>query len=156
MTTLSVPIDASLIGELFLRSGSPDTNITDWIENVLRDYLDRTGEDEWSPAFHAWKEANADSENFTSEFGDPKGGYQWVPLWLPNGTLIKMEYKRQTYQAAVKFDRIQYEGERFSASEFAKAVASGTSRNAWRDLMIKRPGDAGWSLADDLRRTKRV
>ena len=26
------------------------------------------------------------------------------------------------------------------------------SRNAWRDLLIKRPDDTDWCLADDLRR----
>ncbi|WP_177219754.1 hypothetical protein [Nitrosospira multiformis] len=47
-----------------------------------------------------------------------------------------------------------YEGEAFSRSGLANRIASGTSRNAWRDLWIKRPRDKEWVLANDLRRNR--
>lgn len=156
MATLSVPLDSELVGELYLRAGQPNADIGSWIENVLRDYLDRTADDgDWAESYYSWREKAADSQSFQTEYGDPKGGYRWGPLFMPNGTLIRMEYKRQTHQATVKFDRIDYEGENYSPSELARRIASGTSRNAWRDLLVKRPGDTEWLLADDMRRRPR-
>ena len=63
-----------------------------------------------------------------------------------------MEYKKQISQATVKNNKIDFKDENYSPSELASAIAAGTSRNAWRDLLIKRPGDTGWCLADELRR----
>ncbi len=152
MPQLAIPIDSEIIGEMFLRSG-PTANISDWIENVIRDYLDRTENDEWSEAYYAYRASRADSESFVAEYGDPKGGYHWAPLFLPNGTLIRMEYKKEISQATVKSNKIEFKGEHYSPSELARVIAAGTNRNAWRDLLIKRPGkDTDWCLADDLRR----
>ena len=152
MPHIAIPIDSEIIGEMFLRAG-PNADITDWIQNVVRDYLDRTADDEWSDAYYAYRESQADSKNFVEEFGDPKGGYHWTPLFLPNGTLILMEYKKEISQAAVRNNKIEFKGENYSPSELARTIAAGTNRNAWRDLLIKRPGkDADWCLADDLRR----
>lgn len=151
MPTIAIPIDSEIIGEMFLRSG-PKADISDWIENVVRDYLERTADDQWSDAYYAYREQQASVVDFVAEFGDPKGGYHWAPLFLPNGTLIRMDYKKDVFNAAVRNNKIEFRGEYFSPSELARIIASGTSRNAWRDLLIKRPGDAGWQLADDLRR----
>ncbi len=156
MATLSVPIDAELIGELYLRAGHPKKDIASWIEDVLQDYLERTAEDgDWSEAYYSWREEAAGSEAFESKFGDPKGGYHWAPLFLPNGTLIRMDYKRQTYQATVKFNRIEHDGLNYTPSELASKIAAGTNRNAWRDLLMKRPGETDWCIAEELRRRQR-
>lgn len=155
MPTLPVPIDAELVGEFYLRAGQPSANISSWIENVVRDYLDRTADDgDWAEAYYSWRKEAAGSESFQTEFGDPKGGYRWGTLFMPNGTLLRMEYKRQTYRATVKFDYIEYECQRYTPSELASKIAAGTSRNAWRDLFVKRPGDTDWCLADELRRRR--
>jgi hypothetical protein len=45
---------------------------------------------------------------------------------------------------------LMYEGERVSPNQFATKV-TGTSRDAWRDLWIKRPTDDDFRVADDLR-----
>jgi len=152
MSNISIPIDSVIIGEMFLRAG-PTADVSDWVENVLRDYLERTANDnKWSDAYYTYRESQVGAEDFAAEFGDPKGGYHWAPLFLPNGTLIRMEYKKEVFNAAVKKNKIDFMGERYSASELARVIASGTNRNAWRDLLIKRPGDSDWCLADDLRR----
>ena len=151
MPTVAIPIDSEIIGELFLRAG-PKADISDWIENVVRDYLERTADDQWSDAYYAYREQQTGVEDFVAEFGDPKGGYHWAPLFLPNGTLIRMDYKKDVFNAAVRNNKIEFKGECFSPSELARIIASGPSRNAWRDLLIKRPGDTEWQLADDLRR----
>lgn len=151
MPNIAIPIDSEIIGEMFLRAG-PNADISDWIENVMRDYLERTADDEWSDSYYAYRKSQVGAVDFAAEFGDPKGGYHWAPLFLPNGTLIRMEYKKEVSGAAVKNNKIEFKGEYYSPSELARVIASGTSRNAWRDLLIKRPGDADWCLADDLRR----
>jgi hypothetical protein len=151
VSSISIPIDSEIIGEMFLRAG-PSADVSGWIENVVRDYLERTANDEWSDAYYTYRESQVGAEDFAAEFGDPKGGYHWAPLFLPNGTLIRMEYKRETFNAAVKKNQIVFQDERYSPSELARAIAAGTSRNAWRDLLIKRPLDNDWCLADDLRR----
>jgi len=152
MAQIAIPIDSEIIGEMFLRSG-PNADITAWIENVVSDYLDRTVNDEWSEAYYTYRESQTDSKNFIEEYGDPKGGYHWAPVFLPNGTHIRMEYKKEISQATVKNNKIDYKGKNYSPSELAREIAAGTSRNAWRDLLIKRPGkDTDWCLADDLRR----
>lgn len=151
MTKLAVPIESEIVGELFLRVG-PTANISDWIENVVRDYLERTAADNWSAAHTAFRESQSTSDDFTAEFGDPKGGYYWAPLFLPNGTLIRMEYKKKVSLAAVKNNKIVFEGASYSPSELASVIAAGTNRNAWRDLLVKIPGKTDWCLADQLRR----
>lgn len=152
MPTIAIPIDSEIIGELYLRAGKPDADITAWIQNVVYDYLERTMDDEWSEAYHVYRLNNSKLDDFLGEFGDPKGGCHWAPLFLPNGTLIRMEYKKEISQAAVKNNKIEFKGGNYTPSELACFIANGTNRNAWRDLLVKRPGDTDWCLADDLRR----
>ena len=157
MATLSVPIDSEIVGELFLRKG-PTTDVASWIERIVKDYLERTRDDgNWSDPYYEYRDGQVDVESFRAEFGDPQGGYHWAPVFLPNGTQLRMDYKRQTFNATVKFDKVEYQGQSYTPSELARAIASGskgtgTSRNAWRDLLVKRPGDTDWIMADDLRR----
>lgn len=77
-------------------------------------------------------------------------GYQWKSLFLPSGTEVRMQYKGEWYYSKVDGDKLFYEGEAFTPGRLANTIA-GTSRNAWRDLWIKRPGDTEWLLADDCR-----
>lgn len=77
-------------------------------------------------------------------------GYQWKGLFLPDSTEVRMQYKSDWYYAKVEGDKLVYEGEPITPGRLANTVA-GTSRNAWRDLWIKRPADAEWLLADDCR-----
>lgn len=156
MNTLSMPIDAEIIGELFLRRGVK-ADISGWVENIIQDYLDRTADDgNWQEAYYDYRDGLMDRDTFEAEYGNTDGGYHWAPLFLPNGTLIRMEYKKEIYNAVVKFDEVRFNEKRLSPSELAREIASGTSRNAWRDLMIKRPTDTEWTLADDLRKRRAV
>ena len=77
-------------------------------------------------------------------------GYQWKSLFLPAGTEVRMQYKSLWHYAKVEGDRLVYDGEAITPGRLANTVA-GSSRNAWRDLWIKRPGDTEWLLADDCR-----
>lgn len=151
---ICIPIDSEIVGEMFLRSG-PKVCVSGWIEAIVQDYLDRTADDGcWDESFEAYRASKLLGGDFEAKFGDPKGGCHWPPLFLPNGTSISMEYKRETYHATVKFGKIDYDGANYTPSELARVIASNTSRNAWRDLRIKRPEDSDWTLADDLRRQR--
>lgn len=80
-------------------------------------------------------------------------GYQWKSLFLPDRSEIRMAYKGAYAYARVESDKIVYNGKSISPSIFANTIAS-SSRNAWLDLWVKRPGDADWCLADELRTQK--
>ena len=81
-------------------------------------------------------------------------GYSWrhkeSSLFLPEGTGIRMRYKGRFCYAEVEKDEILFEGQVLSPSALTKRI-TGSNRNAWRDLWVKRPSDEKWMLADDLR-----
>ena len=134
-TQISVPVDAELFIELanFLKSHgdrrSPVIAVSDAIDYWL---------------------LNADMKPEDLLTKSVNRGFQWKSLFLPEATEIRMSYKGEYYYARVESDEIIYEGEPVSPSTLANTIA-GSSRNAWRDLWIKRPGDVTWTLADDLR-----
>jgi len=149
-----VPIHISLYNELVLRVGDPNRDVSPIIESIIESYLERTEADgDWSAAYYAWKESKQPIEEFERQFGDPAKGYYWTPLFLPNGTRLSMPYGGTSHDAEIRHERIFFgETEVATPSALASLIASGTSRNAWRDLRIKRPEDAAFRLADDLRR----
>lgn len=142
-THVSIPIPSSLFVGLidFLRGhGSkrdPVTAVADaidyWIENA------------------SWKQGDLMPEIFTTE----SRGYTWKYkdscIFLPHGTEIRMPYKGQYHYAKVEGDEIKYKEKSVSPGTLANTITS-SSRNAWRDLWIKRPGDKEWTLADRCRR----
>src|SRR5476649_2493207 len=84
--------------------------------------------------------------------GDPANvrGYQWKSLFLPEGTVLRSwSYGEHNY-ARVEGDQIIHDGRSVSPNQFAQAFARST-RNAWTDLFIRRPGDKKYTLAGRLR-----
>jgi hypothetical protein len=77
-------------------------------------------------------------------------GYYWKELFLPHGTRLRMRYKGQYHYCGVDGDQLIFRDRAVSPSEFANKV-TGTPRNAWRDLEIRRPNDDDWLPADQLR-----
>jgi hypothetical protein len=81
-------------------------------------------------------------------------GYAWrsgaVTLFLPEGTDIRMNYKGEFHYAKVDGDHVIYLGNRVSPHRMA-ALVTNSSRDAWRDLWIRRPDDDDWALADSFR-----
>jgi hypothetical protein len=147
-----IPLHTELYNEFVLRYGDPTADVASTIGNLVSDFLERTKDEQyWSQQYLAKRDADRMLEEVS---GDPDKGYQWLTLFLPNGTRLKMAYKGRDYYAEVAYEKIMYEGEAFSPSGLANRIASGTSRNAWRDLWIKRPRDKEWVLADDLRRNR--
>lgn len=77
-------------------------------------------------------------------------GYTWKRLHLPPGTDLRMWHKGDYHYARVEGDRIMYQGHSVSPHEFT-ALVTGTVRNAWNDIWIRRPGEREWTRAADFR-----
>lgn len=73
-------------------------------------------------------------------------GYQWKTLFLPEGTDLRMRYLGQWYHAKIEGDDLMYAGESVSPREWTLLV-TGSIRNAWRDIWIRRNVSEGWTRA---------
>ncbi|CAM2791981.1 hypothetical protein [Janthinobacterium lividum] len=133
-TKVSVPIYTQQFLELanFLRSNGDPRDPVEIVSVAIDYWLDNAS---WKPELL--------SESDTR-------GYQWKNLFLPSGTQIRMQYKGAYFYAKVDGDEIIYDGKPISPGSLANTIA-GNSRNAWRDLWIKRPDDKEWKLADECR-----
>ncbi|MGF6936987.1 hypothetical protein OKW41_006149 [Paraburkholderia sp. UCT70] len=131
---ISVPVDVDLFLSLvdFLRSKSDSREPVEVISTAIEYWLDSAS---WKPELL--------TESSTR-------GYQWKSLFLPEGTEIRMQYKGAYSYAKVEGDEIIYNGKSISPGSLANTIAS-SSRNAWKDLWVKRPDDKEWRLADDCR-----
>ena len=77
-------------------------------------------------------------------------GYQWKTVFLPEGTVLRSwSYGEHNY-AKVIGDQIVYEGRAISPNQLAQHFGRST-RNAWNDLFIRRPGDRTFKQACVLR-----
>lgn len=149
-----VPLPASLYAELILRSGK--ANIAPYIESQISSFLDATeGDPDFWSADYIEKLSDRDDDEFWKQFGNPSRGYQWQNVFLSNGTKLRMSYKGTAYYAEIRHEKLLFNGEMMSPSQFARGVANNTSRNAWNDIFVQFPGDAGWKSSDDLRRQDR-
>lgn len=145
-----VPLRAELYADLVRRSGNSD--VSGYINHSVESFLERSEGDPdlWS-AKYIEKLAEDEDEEFLAKYGDPGRGYQWGAVFLPNGTQVRMTYGGQDTYTEIRHGRFCYDEESMSPSQFARRVARNTTRNAWRDLYIKFPGDASWKPADSLR-----
>ena len=132
---ISVPVLTEQFLELanFLRSNNDPRDPVDMVTNAIDYWIDNAS---WKPELL--------SESDTR-------GYQWKNLFLPDGTQIRMQYKGSYSYAKVEGDVVIFNEKPISPASLANTIA-GSSRNAWRDLWIKRPDDKEWKLADECRR----
>lgn len=82
--------------------------------------------------------------------GKPGGGYQWKDVLLPDGTELRMRYRGACHYAAVKGDQVVYCGETVTPRGWVLMV-TGTVRNPWRDIWIRRTPREVWTRADAWR-----
>ena len=153
---ISIPIHRSLYNEFILRKGQ-DVDVAGWIEDIVDGFLQGTEADAqiWSDEHHRSVLVNEAIEK-ELKTGDPKLGLYWQYVFLPNGTELRMKYQGKNHIADVRHEKLFYKKTQCcSPSEFASLVANKTSRNAWRDIWIKRPGDKDWTFADNERRRGR-
>ena len=144
-----MPLHIELYADLIRRSGKSD--VSGYIDHSVESFLERTEGDPsiWA-AEYIEKLVDEEDEKFREKFGDPGRGYQWRPIFLQNGSELRMSYKGTDYYAEIRHERLWYGEESMSPSQFAIYVA-GHNRNAWRHLYIKFPGKGSWKLAGDVR-----
>ncbi|WP_377704541.1 hypothetical protein [Pseudoduganella sp. UC29_71] len=88
--------------------------------------------------------------------GNPASrGYQWKELFLPHGTELRMRYLGIDYYAKVENDKIMYAGEIVTPRDWCLMV-TGTVRNAWRDIWIRRSVNECWTHAALWRTASKV
>lgn len=109
-----------------------------------------------SDAIEYWMEnASWKREDLLPETVNRLSGYTWkykdANVFLPSGTDIRMSYKGRNHYAQVVGDEIVYDGQPHSPSSLANSITN-SSRNAWRDLWLRFPGERNWILADAFRR----
>ncbi|MQA23846.1 hypothetical protein GEV01_30455 [Rugamonas sp. FT103W] len=130
--TVQLPTDTllKLIEKLRRRGGSQD--ISEAMTHALECWLEATAR--FAPG------------------ADPEGlhGYQWKSLFLPEGTILKSWSYGENNYARVEGDKIIHNGRVVSPNQFAQSFARST-RNAWQDLFIRRPGDKTFKIACRLR-----
>jgi hypothetical protein len=128
---VSIPIPQEVYSELTRRY--PD-GVASIVEHAITSFLDRTAED------------------FEVE-APKKRGVQWDSLFLPDGTEVRTRYFGKVHLARIVDGEIIWGDQlHVSMSQLASGMRGNTSNNAWKVLEIKRPADAGWQLADRLRR----
>lgn len=81
-----------------------------------------------------------------SEPGVTNAGYQWKELFLPDGTELRMRYRGVYYYARIDSDKISYAGETVTPRGWALMV-TGTVRNPWRDIWLRRGIHECWTRA---------
>jgi hypothetical protein len=77
-------------------------------------------------------------------------GYRWKTIFLPEGSVLRMESGGAAHDACVVGDQIIFRGASVSPRGMTLAVA-GEGRNAWRDLLIRFPGAHLWKRAGHCR-----
>jgi hypothetical protein len=135
-TLLYIPMRESLYNALvlhFSKPGQPASGIDEVIDSVVADFLDRVSE------------GDDNSSKVT-----PRGFY-WQNVFLQNGSQLRMTIHGKQHFAMIEHEGVSYEGQVFTPASWANHVA-GHSRNAWRDIYIKRPADGDWVFANSLRR----
>jgi hypothetical protein len=133
-TQVAVPVQTERFLEVaeFLRSKGDKRDPVQAISDAIDYWLDNAS---WKPELLSQSQAR---------------GYQWKSLFLPDGTEVRMQYKGAYSYAKVEGDQLTYDGKPTTPGSLANTIA-GSSRNAWRDLWVKRPADREWRLADDCR-----
>jgi len=148
-----VPLHVELYADVVRRAGQ--AHVSSYIDHSVESFLERTeGDSEVWPAEYA-DALGEQHRAFRETYGDPREGFHWDALFLPNGTQIRMTYGGRHSHAEIRHEGLYYGEERMrSPSRFARRVANNTARNAWRDLYVKFPGEKAWQLADGLRSQK--
>jgi hypothetical protein len=165
--TISIPFPKQLYDDLVrLSDGRIDpvwlaeTQVLSWIERglwvddpakvddfIYEPFQDRVYElaERYAPhAFAQWQKSGVEEASRSLPL-------VWKYISIPAGSEVRMLYKGQQHYARVENGAIVDPDGRYSPSEWASKVAEGTSRNAWRDLSFKLPGNSHWESAKLLK-----
>ena len=153
--TVGVPISVDLFNEFSLRCGE-STDPAVWIEQIVRDFLDRTRGDEdiWSSEHARTIVADTDASQGTLELEPAQKPKEWKTVFLPSGSRLRLTFEGKRVFAEVKWGTIG-----FSTSDLSSAGAMDRSskhpQDTWRDLWVRLPENQapgkGWTRAVELR-----
>ncbi|QBE66802.1 hypothetical protein [Pseudoduganella lutea] len=73
-------------------------------------------------------------------------GYQWKELFLPHGTELRVRFRYTYHYAIVEGDRIMADGESVTPRSWLLGL-TGTVRNPWRDIWVRRTVNGCWTHA---------
>ncbi|QIJ44247.1 hypothetical protein G7039_29190 (plasmid) [Rhizobium leguminosarum] len=147
---ISVQISAELFLEFAKRVGG---DASEEIEHLMRRHILQL--DQVVAVADVKKDKKVASKEAVD--GDPSGGLEWSPLWLPNGTELRMRYRQRTFLGKVRFDAIHFRDAKYhSVSQWVRQVARGTARNAWHDVWVKFSDSDEFVYADRLRQVPRT
>jgi hypothetical protein len=141
-TQISVPISTGMFVDLvdFLREQGSNRDPVEVISTAIGYWMQNA----------SWKQEDLMPETIQTESHGFTWKYKDDCIFLPHGSEIRMSYKGQYHYAKVEGDNILYNGGIVSPAGLANRITK-SSRNAWKDLWIKRPGEKDWTLADHLR-----
>jgi hypothetical protein len=157
--TVGVPVSVDIFNEFSLRCGE-STDPAAWIDQIVRDFLERTRGDAdiWSPEHARTITAGADQAQGRLELEPAKKEKGWKTVFLPSGARLRLTHEGKRVFAEVKWGTIG-----FSANELSSTGAteggSKQPQDTWRDLWVKLPENQapgkGWTRADELRESAR-
>lgn len=146
MSEISIPIATGRFLRLvdFLREADRGYDPIDVIEMAIDYWIDNA----------SWKidDLLPEMDISPAPTPPPNRGYVWKKILIPPGTDIRMTYRSETHHAKIVGDEFVFDGKKISPNIFVRMIGQGTTRNAWRDLYIKRPSDRAFRIADELRR----
>lgn len=123
-----------------------------WASDKFMGYFDERIEDfaeEYFP--EALKHWEVQGEHDLAERNSNRRPLVWKTVVIASGSDVRMSYGGQHHYAKIHDGKIRDNDGDFSPSEWASKIAGGTSRNAWRDLWFKAPGETAWSPATLIR-----
>lgn len=134
ISTISIPVPTDLFRVLcfYLDSQSSERDPVEVVASAISYWIENADPGESAPV----------------EMGVGKG-FSWKTVYLPNQTMARMRYRGEVHIATILDGKFTVEGQPTTPARFVQAV-TGTVRNAWRDLEIKRPTDGSWIPARAL------
>lgn len=86
-----------------------------------------------------------------SAVGGRAAGFQWGDLFLPDGAELRLHFLGEAHFATVENGALMFMGLPISPRAWCLEV-TGTVRNPWRDILVRRTLYEGWTRASTLRK----
>lgn len=125
-----------MTNEAFSIALKPSTCI-DLVMQLRKAGDDRNPEDIIPAAVRQWLAANG---------AGAQCGYQWKALFLPHGAELRVHFRCMYHYAVVEGDRIMADGEGVTPRGWLLKL-TGTVRNPWRDIWVRRTVNGCWTRA---------
>jgi hypothetical protein len=166
MPDIYIPIDKELYDDT-IRFSDGKLDPASLAEDRLRSFIETTVEFDppmWGDRLYdvaakyaphmleRWQHEDAEGFKEREEASRP---LVWKEVTIANGAEVRMAYGDKHHFAVVRGGHIVDDGESYSPSEWARKIAAGTSRNAWRDLWFREPPSKTWVPASWMRQQAR-